>query len=76
MDPNAALADIVYAFRTSEWAECVNHCNDLIGWLKKGGFSPTTPGPEGPMSFNSQDLIGFCRITRRICTSEIERAAG
>jgi hypothetical protein len=65
MDPNQTLNDIATSFRSGEWEECQEHCENLLGWLTKGGF--------GLANFRRSDVIGYCRLTHHICQSEIER---
>ena len=64
MDPNKALTRIIAAFTAFEWAECYKACEDLLGWLNKGGFAPG--------NFKVEDVRGFCVITSHTALAQIE----
>ena len=43
MDPTACLRRIIEASRGNDRAEYVSACEDLAGWLRRGGFKPELP---------------------------------
>ena len=43
MDPTACLRRIIEASRGNDRAEYVAACEDLAGWLRRGGFKPEIP---------------------------------
>jgi hypothetical protein len=46
MDPDQALADLLEALKGRRWHDVEACANDLLDWLHKRGFPPTTLGPK------------------------------
>lgn len=43
MDPQACLQRIIDAAKANRLQEYINACEDLAGWLRRGGFAPKVP---------------------------------
>lgn len=41
MDPNANVNDLINALDTGDWATARERAQDLLGWLRRGGFAPS-----------------------------------
>jgi len=57
MDPNATWAELLRAYRASEYAAGRQACRDLLAWLTRGGAPPTITG-----------IANFdCAMARAVC---------
>jgi hypothetical protein len=41
MDPDATWELMLTAYQESNWDEAVEHAEDILAWLRRGGFPPT-----------------------------------
>lgn len=74
MDPNACFCDLVTAFRQGEWEECLEHAENLLYWINKGGFSPSLYGVD-PINAK-RDHLGFARVVRQIARAQLDAMGG
>jgi hypothetical protein len=53
MDPNATLQSLHDAMDNAEWQEAIEHADNLIAWLTRGGFVPGALGTVkgGPVAY-------------------------
>lgn len=63
MDPQATWQRLVDAYSAREWATAKEAAEDLLVWLRAGGFPPQTQ-PNAPMddAWNRAIAVAACRF--------------
>jgi hypothetical protein len=63
MDPQATWQRLLEAYSTCEWATAKEAAEDLLVWLRAGGFPPQTL-PNAPMddAWNRAIAVATCRF--------------
>lgn len=44
MDPNQAFVDLIHAFKDGDCEQAETVLDDLLQWVRRGGFLPTIEG--------------------------------
>ena len=67
MDPQAAWLLLVDALETGHWRVVREQSEDLLDWLKMGGFPPDVSGGKVTYRYwNQQIALYSCKLARLI----------